>query len=82
MIIKDEELFSNTIQKWSLELWWSITDNFDDVMEQIVSNKEAQKLYEYAIVKNIGKIITSTREMLTLLLNGYPDGALSIARTI
>ena len=70
------------IEEWHLQEWWDRVDKVEDEVIKIVRTKRVEMNIDRMFITNYGKLVLSIREILTLLKNGYPDGALSIARTV
>ena len=68
-------------EKWKLDLWWERVDAVENSIIDIAEEKKTDESIDYVIIRNYGRLSLCLREMLTLLLNGYPDGALAIARS-
>lgn len=76
------DLHERIIKKWDLNNWWQILISCEDIASKVAVKIKIGNNIDNVIIKNYTRIILSLREMYTLLLNGYPDGALSIARNI
>lgn len=74
----------NCVEKWKLNELSEIVGQFD---EKLADSVNAQKIVRERNYKNIvldtaGKSIVTMREVICLCANGYPDGALALARNL
>lgn len=77
------EYTSTVIVKWNLDEFMKIIDEFEDKLSYKVHHKTfSGNSYQMVLLHIAGKSIVTTREVLTLCANGYPDGALSLARNL
>lgn len=75
----DEE---KIVEKWNLRDWWNRVDAVEDVIAEIAETKQSIGDINQLLLFNYGRVVLCLKEILTLLMHGYPDGALSIARTV
>ena len=71
--------------KWRLSDLWCVVDGFENEVKNKVNGLyDASYTYEYEcmILHLIAKCTVAAKEVVCLCSNGYPDGALIIARTI
>ena len=70
------------VEKWNLREWWDRATCVEDVIAKITETKQSSRNIEQVLIFNYGRTVLCIKEILTLLMHGYPDGALSIARTV
>lgn len=77
------DYFQENVDKWRMEELLSIIDEFENMFSESVNAKGINEENYATIVANIcGKTLVTSREIITLCANGYPDGALSLARNV
>lgn len=69
-------------EKWKLDVWMARIDKVEDCIADIAEQKKTANDIDNILIRNYARIVLCLREVLTLLCHGYPDGALSIARTV
>ena len=71
------------IEKWRLEELLTVINDFEEVFSNAVNEKGLNEESYQTILANIcGKTLVTSREVIALCANGYPDGALSLARNV
>lgn len=70
------------IQHWKLDDWMKRIEKVEDIFAPIIESKKTGYDIDNVLIYNYAKIVLCLREILTLLKHGFPDGALSIARTV
>lgn len=71
------------IKKWELERFTALIDAFETELSQKVSHSlPYQNDYNNILIQIAGKAIMTANEILCLISNGLPDGALSLARNV
>lgn len=77
------EFTTPAIEKWQLDEFMSVIDEFEDAVADTVNHKfYTGNSYQMILLHIIGKVLLTSREVLSLCALGYPDGALSLARNI
>lgn len=75
--------FEENLEKWRLEELLTLINDFEEVLSNAVNEKGINEENYKTILANIcGKTLVTSREVITLCANGYPDGALSLARNV
>lgn len=69
-------------ERWKLDKWMNCISKGDDVAEGLSNKIKIEDNIENVILKNCAWAILSLKEMFVLLLHGYPDGALVLARNV
>ena len=71
------------VKKWRLEDLWKIINDFEEELSETVNNKGLKEENYETILANIcGKTLVTSREIAVLCANGYPDGAMALARNV
>ncbi len=70
------------MDKWNLKYYYEILHQCEDVIANEVQKYKTGNDYPYYLLSMYAKAILNTKEVLCLLMNGFPDGALSRARDI
>ena len=71
------------VQMWKLNKLFDLIYTFDsDIAEKVHHKMKSAEDYPNLLVRLSGKSIVTFREIVTLSANGYPDGALSLARNL
>lgn len=79
----NNEITVKCTSKWKLEELFSIIYEFDSSIAERVHHKlKESDDYLNLLVRLSGKTIVTFRELIVLSQNGYPDGALSLARNL
>lgn len=73
---------AENIEKWNINEWWKRIENIEDVIAEIAEQHQTSRDINELLLFNYGRVVLCLKEILTLLINGYPDGALAIARTV
>lgn len=68
--------------RWGIPEIIEIVDTVDTMMAENITGTITALDYRNLVYQTMGKAILTMREILVLLYNGYPDGALSRGRTI
>ncbi len=68
--------------KWKLLDFEKIILECQDIIAEVAITIKAEMNYDYYLLSSYAKAILNIREVLCLLHNGFPDGALSRARNI
>lgn len=78
-----ESNLTNTIEYWKLDELADIVDSFEDLMEEKVSQgmKSAWD-YDNILVFVASKTIITAKEICTLSVVGYPNGAFALSRNL
>lgn len=77
------EYTTPAIEKWRLNEFFDIINEFEDTFANIVNHKVSlERNYQVVLVHIAGKALVTTREVLTLCAHGYPDGALALGRNL
>lgn len=78
------QIESKDIRRWHLNEITQIVNEFEaDICAYIQRAKPKDaKNYENILLNTCGKAIVTIREIIVLCFNGYPDGALSLARNL
>lgn len=76
------EYQQSIIQKWKLDVWMERINSVEDKVADIAEKRKTAADIENILIRNYARIVLCLKEVITLLLNGYPDGALCIARTV
>lgn len=77
------EYTTPAIEKWKLDDFMMIVDDFEDEFADTVHHKVyIDNDYRTVLLHIVGKSLVTAREILTLCAHGYPDGALSIGRNL
>ena len=77
------EYTTPAIDKWKLDDFMKIVDDFEDEFADTVHHKAyIDNDYQTALLHIVGKSLVTVRELLTLCAHGYPDGALSLGRNL
>lgn len=69
-------------KKWRLDVWMKQISNVEDCISDIAGHKKVANDIDNILLRNYARIVICLKEILTLLDHGFPDGALSIARTV
>jgi hypothetical protein len=69
-------------ERWKLDMWMDYISKSDDIAEGLSHNLKVDDNIENVILKNCACAILSFKEMLVLLSQGYPDGALMLTRNV
>lgn len=72
--------YNNVRSKWNFDLWLSRIVKVEDEIADIANRTKLENNMYMILLRNYGRLNLTLKEMFTLLDNGYPDGALSIAR--
>ena len=71
------------IERWKLTELESVIDSFEDDFEKKVNRKlTVSDDYKNILLHITGKSIVTAHEIICLVIYGYPDGALSLARNL
>lgn len=73
---------AENIEKWNINEWWERIENVEDVIADRAVQHQTSRDINELLFFNYGRVVLCLKEILTLLINGYPDGALAIARTV
>mgnify|MGYP003295659129 CR=1 FL=1 len=77
------DYFKENMGKWRLKELLTLTNTFEEVFSNAVNEKGInEETYETILANICGKTLVTSREIITLCANGYPDGALSLARNV
>lgn len=77
------EYTTSTIEKWKLDMFMTVVDQFEDDLAKKTHHKLAVgNNYQTILLHIVGKSILTMREILALCAHGYPDGALSLGRNL
>ena len=77
------EFTTPAIEKWQLDEFMGVIDEFEDAVADTVNHKlYPGNSYQMILLHIIGKVLLTSREVLSLCALGYPDGGLSLARNI
>lgn len=68
-------------KRWSLDIWMNRIEIIEEQVIAATNGKKVSSDIENVFFRNYARLSLCLREMITLLDNGYPDGALTIART-
>lgn len=68
--------------KWNLIFYENIVSECEDIIAEEAVKWEVEDDINYYYLSTYAKAILTVRESLCLLVNGYPDGALSRAREV
>lgn len=75
--------FEQHILNWRLQELNTVIDEVENVFADRVHKKETIAVnYKNILYPSMGKCITSFREIICLVMFGYPDGALSLSRNL
>lgn len=74
--------YKNVRKRWDLDVWMDRIEIIENQIMSIAKGKKVANDIENVFIRNYAKLSLCLREVLTLLDNGYPDGALTIARTV
>ncbi len=82
--MRSKEFFSECVNKWRLDELTQIIDRFESDMAYYVKVNHVQTAQNYPnmLLFTASKSILTFREVVTLCLNGYSDGALSLTRNL
>lgn len=82
--MKTKEFFSECVNKWRLDELTKTIDEFENNLADYVNNNHIKTADDYSniLLFSAGKSILTFREIITLCLNGYSDGALSLTRNL
>lgn len=69
-------------EQWKLDIWMERINKVEVCVASIAEQKKSAHDIDNILIRNYGRIALCLREVLVLLCHGYPDGALSIARTV
>ena len=70
-------------ENWKLpELWSAVSTFEDEIANKVHHNLKSDLDYQNILVHSAAKTIITMREIIILCGNGYPNGALSLARNI
>lgn len=82
-LLMEIDYFKENMEKWRLEYLLMLTNAFEEVFSDAVNKKRIiEENYETILANVCGKTLVTSREIIILCANGYPDGALSLARNI
>lgn len=72
------------IKRWRLQELVEIIDSIEDDIDVTIQRKHIVTGHDYCnlVLRSAGKAVVSMREIICLVLCGYPDGALAIARNL
>lgn len=73
---------AKTIDQWKLPEIESLINELDDVFDKQSTVTKIADDFPFAVVQTTAKAILNMREVIVLLKNGYPDGALSRGRNL
>lgn len=75
---------SDSIGVWKLDCLKGLLDDFDSTVSKTVAIRDIKLDYDLTnvVLFSAGKSIVTLQEIITLCFNGYPDGALSLARNL
>lgn len=78
-----ERMSTNTISYWKLDELADIIDTFEDLMAEKV-NQGMKTAWDYSnlLLFAASKTIITAREILTLSIVGYPNGAFALSRNL
>lgn len=78
------DITTPTTQKWKLDQLDKIVDDFEKRVADKVTEKQITSAKDYMniLLSVTGKCIVIMREIITLSAQGFPDGALCLARSI
>lgn len=77
------EYTEHVIKKWRLEEFMTTICEFENSFVDRVNNCIVEdESYEVLLINIAGKTLVTSREVITLCANGYPDGAFSLARNV
>ena len=77
------DYYKENIEKWRLEELLTAINTFEEEFSTAVNQKGLnEENYQTILVNICGKTLVTSREVITLCANGYPDGALSLARNV
>lgn len=75
--------YEKHIKRWRLDTLTSIVDEFDSALAEKIHHKfVVAHNYQNILLQLAGKSIVTFREVICVSANGYPDGALSLARNL
>ena len=74
----------NINTEWKLDCLKSLLDGFDSMVSKTVVVRDVKLAHDLTNITlfSAGKSIVIFREIITLCTNGYPDGALALARNL
>lgn len=68
--------------KWNLNFYQETINKCEDIIAEEAAKWKTADDINYYFLSTYAKAILTTKESITLLVNGYPDGALSRAREV
>lgn len=78
------DFYSECINKWKLEELTKVIDDFENTLADYVNENSFKTAKDYSniLLFSASKSVLTFREIITLCLNGYSDGALSLTRNL
>lgn len=82
--MRTKDFYSECVNKWRLDELTKIIDSFENNLADYVNENHFKTANDYSniLLFTAGKSILTFREIITLCLNGYSDGALSLTRNL
>lgn len=79
-----DDYYTQIEKEWRISELVRIVDGFDLSVSNMLNNSDIKEKQDYTciVVRTAGKSIVTMREILSLVANGFPDGALSLARNL
>lgn len=82
--MRTKDFFSECVNKWRLDELTKIIDSFENNLADYVNENSFKTAKDYSniLLFSASKSVLTFREIITLCLNGYSDGALSLTRNL